>query len=149
MKRTVWLLALLSIFAQPFVEATYYAAALRRGAFPPEADSIGIPISQFVFGWLVSLPVVFLFIWFALREYPGSVPLAAHNTSRPVWSFLWSAFLLLLAASYTWFAFQSIRRGFPVDVAAALLSIYLLLCLRSSVVFSSVLVRRSQAIRSV
>jgi hypothetical protein len=149
MKRTAWLLALVSILAQPLVEAVYYSTNLGRGAYPTDADSIGIPIFQFVFGWLLTLPVVIAFVWFALREYPGSVPLAAYNTARPIWSFLWSAVLLLLAASYVWFAFQSIMRGLPFDVAAALLSIYLLLCLRSSVVYSSAFMRRSQAMRSV
>jgi hypothetical protein len=148
-KRTVWLLAVVSILAEPIVEVVYYTTNLRRGAYPVNADSIAIPIYQFTFGWLVTLPVVLAFVWFVLRDYPGSVSFLAYNTERPVWSFLWSAVLLLLVASYVWFAVQSITRGFPLDVAAALLSIYLLLCFRSSIVFSRAFVRRSQAMRSV
>jgi hypothetical protein len=148
-KRTVWLLAVLSILAEPVVEVIYYKTNLHRGAYPSNADSIIIPIYQFIFGWVVTLPVMLGFVWFALRDYPGSVSFLAYNTARPVWSFLWSVVLLLLAASYVWFAGQSIMRGSPLDVAASLLSIYPLLCFRSSIVFSKAFVRRPQDTRSV
>lgn len=149
MKRTVWLLTLLSVFAQPFVEFVYYSTNLDRGAYPVDADSISIPLFQLAFGWLVTLPAVLAFVWFALRDYPGSVSFIAHNSRRPIWSFVWSLVLLLLAASYVWFAFQSIMRGFPLDVAAALLSTYLVLCFRSSIIFSRAFMRPSQVIQSV
>jgi hypothetical protein len=148
-KRTVWLLALISLLAEPFVEYVYYRTNLRRGAYPANADSIGIPIFQFAFGWVVTLPFVLAFIWFALRDYPGSVSFVAWNSARPVWSAAWSIILSLLAASYAWFALQSAMRGFPLDVAAALLSTYLMLCFRSSIIFSRAFMRASQAIRSV
>ncbi len=149
LKRTVWLLVLLAVFAEPFVEYVYYSTNLERGVYPPDADSIGIPLFQFAVAWIVTLPVVLGFVWFALRDYPGSVSFMAHNSGRPIWSLAWSVVLLLLAASYVSFAFRSVARGFPLDVAAASLNVYLVLCLRSSVIFSRAFMRPSQVIQSV
>ena len=100
-------MALVHVFSQPLVERVYYETNLRRGVYPPEADSIGIPIMQFMAGWLVTLPVVLAFIWFALREYPGSVSFLAYNSTRPAWSAVWSALLGVAAAYYLYFAVRS------------------------------------------
>jgi hypothetical protein len=86
----VWLFALGSLFSMPIVERIYYETNLRRGAYSPEADSIGIPIAQFMFGWVVTLPLFVAFTWFALREYPGNVSFLAFNGRRRVWSWVWS-----------------------------------------------------------
>ncbi|MBK7999553.1 MAG: hypothetical protein IPK15_12775 [Verrucomicrobia bacterium] len=82
-KWVVWLLAVGNLLAMPLVEEVYYETNLRRGAYPPEADSIGIPIMQFIAGWVVTLPVFLALIWFGFGEYPGAVSFVAFNKKRP------------------------------------------------------------------
>src|SRR4030095_5993529 len=140
-KVVLWVLALVSLMAEPVVEAVYYRTSLGRGMFPTNADSIAIPIAQFFVGWLVTLPLVLAFIWFALREYPGSVSFFTFNANRPIWSTVWSALLGLVAASFSLFAIQSALRLYPLDVVDSLLSTYLVLCFRSSLVYSTAFIK--------
>ena len=130
-------LALVSLLAQPAVETVYYRTSLGRGMYPTNADSVAIPITQFLAAWLIALPVLVAFIWFALREYPGRISFLAFNANRPVWSTVWSVLLGLGAGSFLLFAIQSALRLYPLDVVDALLSTYLLLCFRSSLVYST------------
>lgn len=44
----------------PFLFAWYMHYLLSIGTFPPESDSIGIPIAGFIFIWLVSGIAIFL-----------------------------------------------------------------------------------------
>src|ERR1043165_10067992 len=87
-------------------------------------------------GGLSHLPLFIGFIWFALRDYPGSVSFAAYDRTRPWWSFIWSTLVLLLVACYIYFAFRSVLGRFPLDVIDSLAAIYLLFCFRSSLMYS-------------
>ncbi len=142
-KAILWVLALVSLLAQPAIETVYYRTSLERGMYPTNADSIGIPIAQFFMAWIVALPLLVTFIWFALREYPGKVSFLAFNVNRPIWSSVWSALLGLAAASFIVFAAQSAVRLYPLDVVNAVLSTYLLLCFRSSLVYSTAFTKRT------
>src|SRR5262245_3590244 len=77
--------------AQPFAEARYYQQELQRGAYPPDADSIAIPIARFVFGWLIVSP-------------PS----------------VWTIALALFALSELWFVVRSIPGGYAVDIVTSL-----------------------------
>lgn len=97
---------------------------------------------QFMAGWVITLPVFLALIWFGFREYPGAVSFLAFNKKRPVWSGVWSFLLVLLVAYEFYFAIKSVAGRFPLDAAHALFTLYLLLCFRSSVVFSTAFQKR-------
>lgn len=119
----------------PIIEWFYYSTELARGSYPVNADSIGLPISLFTIVWLIGLPLVAALIWLALRSYPGSVSLFGFNAARPYWSVVWSVLFAYLVFQDVFFCVQSAFLGNPLDVAQSGLMAYLLLCLRSSIVY--------------
>ena len=145
-KLAVWVVALAWLGIQPVASWIYYETNFRRGAYPPEADTIIIGQMHAVMGWVVTLPIFLSFIWFCFRQYPGRVSLFAFTRERPVWSAVWSAILLALAALQAWSLVNSVVGMFPLDVLSELLAIYLLLCCRSSLMYSRVGVIRHESI---
>jgi len=146
-KLVVWIFALSWLALQPVASWIYYETNFRRGAYPPEADTIIIGQMQAVMGWVLTLPIFLAFFWFSFRHYPGRVSLFAFTPERPVWSGIWSAVLLAFAALEAWSLVESVRGLFPLDVLSELLAIYLLLCCRSSLMYSRVGVVRHESIQ--
>jgi hypothetical protein len=71
----LWALANFSWIALSPAAALYYDRQLRRGAYPVDADSIGLPIMGIAMSVVaLLLPLNFAW-WFLLRRYPGRVPL--------------------------------------------------------------------------
>jgi hypothetical protein len=60
----------------------YYSRLSNEGAFPPEADSIGIPIIETAITVFVVAPFLNAFLWFASRQYPGSISIFYSGGSR-------------------------------------------------------------------
>lgn len=141
----VTVLAIALYLTAPFIEWYYFSSELNRGAFPIDADSIFLPFSMFMIGWLVGAPFVAFFIWFTLRSYPGCVSLFNFNLKRPYWSVFWSMLFAVPIFYYLFFAIQSIYRLHPLDVLQALLIAYLLLCLRSSIIHSELFIANEPA----
>ena len=129
-----WVLALGWLSLQPVASWVYHETNLRRGAYPPEADSSSIGQTQVVVGWAITLPVFLGFFWFCLRNYPGRVSLLAFDRKRPLRSSIWTAILLAGAGAEISALIRSIADWFPLDVLSESLAIYLLLCFRSSLV---------------
>lgn len=128
-KRNLIGLAISFWFTTPFVEAIYYYTEQSRGAYPVDADSISIPIFQFLIGWLAVSPFVALFVWWSLRSYPGSVSFFTFNFQLKILGGLsWLATVALLASSIR-FGLQSFNAAHWTDVAAVLLECYLALCI--------------------
>ncbi len=134
---SVIFLAVALYLTAPFVEWYFYTTELARGSFPSDADSISIPLFQFAVGWVLGAPVATLLIWFALRDYLGAVSLFAFNRARPVWSAFWTLVFGFLIFKHLTFAFVSVQKSQPFDVIQPLLLAYLMLCLRSSLIYSS------------
>jgi hypothetical protein len=139
----VWLLAVCWMLFQPFTEAVFYYTNAVRGEYPPNADAIEISIVEFAFGCFLLSPVLFGFIWFCLREYPGAVPLYAFNSSRPFWSIIWTLLFALMVFAEVRASVNGVRERYPMDVVNACFTIYLLLCLRSSVIYSTAFRKRA------
>jgi hypothetical protein len=78
-----------------------------------------------------------LLVGFALRDYPGAVSLFAFNRARPVWSAFWTLVFGYLIFHDIAFAFASVQKLQPFDVIQPLLLAYLMLCLRSSLIYSN------------
>lgn len=121
--------------------------------YPPEADSIMIPIMYFVMLWLAAAPFYWTGVWFALRRYPGSVSLVAWNSGRPSWSVLWTiaaaAVAIILILLILTLLSVSVPRpllwdDWPNFVFAAA-AFWLLLVLRSATVARSRAVPRGQS----
>lgn len=146
-KLWVWLLALGWLALQPFASWEYYEMNFRRGAYPPEADTIIIGQLSAIMGWVITLPVLLGFFWFCFRQYPGRVSLFKFNRLRPVWSSVWSAILVALGVVYARDAVRSTIGFFPLDIVSELLAIYILLCCRSSLMYSRVGVIRHESIQ--
>jgi hypothetical protein len=137
-KLVPWSLALGWLVLQPVASWVYYETNYRRGAYPPEADTIIIGQMSAVTGWGITLPLFLGFFWFCFRQYPGRVSFFAFTRERPVWSSIWTAVLLALVALEVWALIGSATGLFPLDALSELLAIYLLLCCRSSLMYSTV-----------
>ncbi|SRR6266404_1566890 len=130
-RKAVALLVLAWWIANPFVEAMYYKTELGRGAYPPNADSIAIPIARFVLSWLLLTPLVAWTVWWVLRRAPGRFSWLAFDHGRRVWSATWSVAFGLFALSELQFALASTARNHPEDVMEALIAALAAMALRA------------------
>jgi hypothetical protein len=125
---------LLAYCATPLAVASYYSTELRRGAYPVEADSIGIPIYQSVFVLLTMIPVVFIAGWMAVRNYRPSAVLWAWAPSRPLAAAFWSTFLVAAALAQVLVAVALAQTGHGLPAIHASATAYMSLLLRASIV---------------
>lgn len=73
----LWAVANVSFVAVVPAAALYFSRQLRAGAYPEEADSIGLPIVGIAF-WVLILLLPLNIAWgLLLRRYPGKVVLYA------------------------------------------------------------------------
>lgn len=135
-KWTVWLWALAWLALQPVASWVYFATNLRRGAYPPEADSIIIGQISAVAGWFITLPLFLGFFWLCFRDYPGRVSWLCFSRARLVWATVWTVLLLALIGLELWSLAGSLAEWFPLDVFSDALAVYLLLCCRSALMHS-------------
>jgi hypothetical protein len=84
-RATLWLLANAAWIAVAPAAALYFFRQQARGAYPVDADSIGLPIVGIGI-WVVTLILPLNVLWFfLLKKYPGPVPLrtsAKRMTTR-------------------------------------------------------------------
>jgi len=83
-KLLTWSLGLFLWIVHPFIMSKYYMATQRLNWYPPEADSIGIPI---IGGFITSLVILPLFIFICYRatsRIPTSLKMLEWNKKR-VW----------------------------------------------------------------
>ena len=78
-RASLWLLANVSWIAVAPAAAFYFFRQLERGAYPMEADSIGLPIAGIAMWVLILLVPLNFTWWWLLRRYPGSVALSSSN----------------------------------------------------------------------
>jgi hypothetical protein len=98
-RASLWILANASWIAVVPAAALYFNRQLLRGAYPVDADSIGLPIvgiAMWVIALLVPLNLVW---WFLLRRYPGRVPLRTLGQGLPARSQIIGVLGLICAAS--------------------------------------------------
>ncbi len=126
------LFAALLYLSAPFFNVAYYTIEEGRRAYPPNADTIAIPIFTFVIGAAVLAPFYAAAVWLATRSYHGGLPLLAFDILRPFWSGFWSLVLGGLALVFLYDAAIKANRILPSEVVSDLAWAYLLLCLRSS-----------------
>jgi len=128
-------LAVFLYLTAPLVEWYYFNTELARGNFQSTSDSILLPIWTFLIGWALGAPLAALLIWYALFRYPGKVSVFGFNEVRPYWSLAWSIVFALLVFCDLFFAALSAYRSQPLDFLQSVMMVYLLLCLRASIVY--------------
>ena len=142
--RSVLLVAMVWWLLMPIAEGVFYYTNRLRGEYPPPGNHIEIPVGLFFIGWIVITPALVALVWFCLRQYPGAVSLFAFNTGRPVWSAAWTLAALWHFYSEIPFLYASIRDRYPMDLITGLIEVYLMLCLRSSVIYSASFTRKDR-----
>src|SRR5690349_1970616 len=98
---TVVMAAVVLFLAAPLAQVAYYSAELRRRAFPPDADSISIPIFQFTIGLLTASPILAGLVWVGIRRY-SATRLFNWASSAPAASLWWSGVFGSAAALCAW-----------------------------------------------
>jgi hypothetical protein len=119
---------------RPLVDYFYYTTGLRMGAFPTNADSIGIPLSAGWAAWFIGWPIILLLTIAVALIYTGNLPFTFFDRTRPVWSLLWTAPVLILTVWTLLGATYNLRYLQIVDFVDAVMVSYVLLSLRSSLI---------------
>jgi hypothetical protein len=89
-------LTLLLILVQPIFSISHYFWNDMAGAYPINADSIGIPIFREIISWIFLAPVALIGAFWALTRHFHPIPLLKWNEHRPIWSSIWTGVFALL-----------------------------------------------------
>jgi len=123
---------ILLVLVQPVFSAAHYMWNLDRGAYPPDADSIGIPIIGEWIAWFFLAPLAILLVVLALKKYNSTIPLFGRKSFAPRLLVTNIMFGLLIGLSLLtldeFFAYANV----PVLIDVVLI-VYLLLSLRAVV----------------
>ncbi|MBN1182336.1 MAG: hypothetical protein JXB49_08630 [Bacteroidales bacterium] len=123
-------------FCSPIVEAIYYSTELKRGSYPPESDTVIIPIMQFTISWFLLTPLIVAFVWWLVKHYPGKVSLLSWNREKQFKSYIITTIISIFVICELVFVFKSIARNHIIDVISTLLTIHIALIVRASMVMS-------------
>jgi len=80
-----------TFLAAPVVVSAHFFIRMARRDYPPDADSIGIPVFGY---WLFVFPVGLLFLIRGLKTYTAGTPLFNWNRRRPWRCAVWTALSL-------------------------------------------------------
>lgn len=125
----------LLILTQPVFSVLRYYWNLQTGAYPVNADSIGIPIYYEFISWMILAPVALCGLWWAVWKYPNARPVFGWNRQRPIWNVFWTILFTLLIAACALEVPHALRRANLPAIINVILWIFLFLCLRAVVVF--------------
>src|SRR2546423_11697952 len=78
-RASLWIFANASWIAVVPAAVLYFSRQQSRGAYPVDADSIGLPIVGIAMWVIVLLLPLNLTWWLLLRRYPGRVPLRGER----------------------------------------------------------------------
>jgi hypothetical protein len=120
--------------------AMYFSQVADSGILSPDSDSIIIPIGSYFIEIIFLAPIVFAFIWFALKKYPGQVSYFVWDKKRIYWSSFWTIFFLSLLIIFIGFGIVQIRQGYFGGLYY-FLTIPIFLILRASLVQSDWFIR--------
>ena len=133
-KWTVVAYAGVLIVTAPLIDLVHYRNILNSGKLATDSDSIGLPIMQSILGLTIVLPLIAIFLMFALRRYPGRIVLTAWNRDRRVWSGTWTLVFAAVVIAEVWAAFTSLLEVAWLSALHFVLVAHLLLILRAAVV---------------
>jgi hypothetical protein len=130
----LWAAANIALDALVPAAVLYFGRELNAGAYPVDADSIGIPIKGIAMWVLILLVPLNLALWLLLRGYAGKTALTASTQGLPFGSRLIAASCLTLGVLFVAVAVLSFGERAPEFTAVFLLWCYVALALRAAVV---------------
>jgi hypothetical protein len=116
---------------QPIVVAVFYRTELFRGAYPTDADSIGIPIFGFAIIWALLTPLVAWTLWRGLRQAPEHSSLLAFDRMRPVAATAWSVGFAIMILEEFQSGISALGSGHPEKVLSGLIGVVSAVALRA------------------
>jgi hypothetical protein len=110
-RATLWVFANVAWIAVSPAAALYFDRQQRNGAYPVDADSIGLPIMGIAV-WVIVLLLPLNFVWwFLLRRYPGRVSLRISGKGLGTWKRFIGVLGLIFAVSCSAAAVWALREG--------------------------------------
>jgi len=144
----VWVLAVYAILifvSSPLMVAFHFYSRWRRGDYPVEADSIGIPVLGYT---ILYLPLFLLLLCAGLQKYSGGRSIYVWNRKRPVWSTIWTIISFILGYQALAMLTDAIQGGIYLSSAFYAAQIHALFLLRSSAVSRGMVITSHSAARS-
>lgn len=71
------------VLLQPWLTARYYRFMWHRNVYPPDGDSIAIPIVSNFLAWLIWAPLLIYALWRAFRQIAAPPHALAWDRTRP------------------------------------------------------------------
>jgi hypothetical protein len=131
-RATLWVLANITWVAVAPAAALYYEPQQRGGAYPVDADSIGLPIVGIAIWVIVLLLPLNFACWFLLRRYPGRVSLDASGkglgTGKQLVGVIGVIFAISCGAAAIWALTEDAGEVTPVFLAWS----YIVLAIRAT-----------------
>ena len=115
----------------------YYSRLLQEGAFPTDADSIGIPIMGTAIAVLAAAPFLNVLLWITSRRYPGSVSVFGATGSRGTSYWIWTVLAIFGAGISIFISAESVFHGGWEWAVAALPWLYVCAAARVIVIRAS------------
>lgn len=128
------------IITQPVISVLHYSWNLHMGAYPVNADSIGIPIHYEIISWVVLAPIALCGLWWRVWKYPKARPVWGWNRQRPKWSLFWTIVFGFLIATCVLEIPHALRWLNLPTILNVTLWLILLLWLRAVIVFKRSLI---------
>lgn len=134
-KLVLSVLVIATFFLNLIVEWRSYWIDFLRGAFPVEADSIGLPMGRYLIVWVGAIPFATVAIWCIAETNTDHLSILSYNSRRQVLSFTVS---LLFIFALSWNLFHIVERSSRNDLLSAAYAVaetYVLACLRVVIIF--------------
>jgi hypothetical protein len=141
----VW--AIVLFMAHPILTLmSFYYPKLNYVYIPIGIDSLTLPIEEYIILWFLFSVPLFILVWISLYKYSGRVSLFTFNSNRPFWSVFWTLFALGFIVWIVGAWIEPTSKYKMLDKIHAGLSAIFTLYLRSSIVSSTILQKRSRAV---
>lgn len=136
-RATLWIAANLAVVALIPAAIFYYSRESNAGAYPVDADSIGIPIIETGISAPTLLFPLNIACLFLLRRYAGKSPLWTSTKGLGLGARLIAGFCLVLGIICLAGVVESLREGAPEFSIVLLMWCYLAVAMRAAFVASA------------
>lgn len=117
---SLFLFASAAVLLQPTFTEHYYGWMLAHDAYPPHADSIGIPISANMSFWIVWAPVAATGFFFAFRKLQAPFRVFVWDESRKLKCWIVTLFCLTLVVLLVLEILDAIAWGNYIEIGYSL-----------------------------
>jgi hypothetical protein len=117
-----------------FTVPEYFERTFELGSYPPDGDSIGIPIAGNFVATVFATPFVAVALWLALRRFPTRVRWLAWSDEQIGSTLLWTAAATLLCYLETTNLIDAVQLRLPLTFITTLMWIATWIFLRAVLV---------------